>query len=168
MRRDALGAKQYCITRSNFATTAITATPSHTTPCASSPSSPAELSAVCALLTATMRIRRTQCARQGGACETSSSYDSPESRINGTHTSAASYLPAFGSASVSDPVSTSPARLQPRDHDDEHESPKIKIVAGTVAGVGMLLLGGLALIWYMMWKRRRRRQRMRALEQAHS
>lgn len=114
-----------------------------------------------------MRVRRIRRAQLGGAGETSSFADSRGSRTTTTHNSAADRLPAFGSTSVSYPVSFGPT-LHSRHHEDKHESRTAKIVAGTVAGVGMLLLGGLLLIWYMIWNKRRHWKRERALQLARS
>ena len=112
-----------------------------------------------------MRIRRIRRSQLVGAGETSSFADSTGSRTTTTHNSAADHHRAFGSASVSDLV-WSGRTLHSRHHEDKHESRTTKVVAGTVAGMGLLLLGGLVLIWYMVWNQRRRRKRERALQQA--
>lgn len=122
-----------------------------------------------------MRILRIRRAQLGGAGETSSADRDSRSTTTTviTHDSAADRSPApLGSAlplaiSDSDSVSTGSA-LYPRHHEDKHESRTTKVVAGTVAGVGMLLLGGIALICFMVWRQRRRRKREHAYQQARS
>lgn len=78
---------------------------------------------------------------------------------------------AMDSVSDHDPHSSRSTwpRLHTRDHGEDHgESRKTKVIAGTVAGVGMLLFAGVALIWYMVWKERQRRKRAREIARTRS